>query len=79
MENERVVYTYESQPDNRVRLIASGSMNEELLDALEIYVTLQKKKLQSQKQQETRDMHQQSIPMVDKQPQLIQELPNALE
>jgi len=66
MENERVVYTYESQPDNRVRLIASGSMNEELLDALEIYVTLQKKKLQLQKQQETRDIHQQSIPVVDK-------------
>jgi hypothetical protein len=79
MENERVVYTYESQPDNRVRLIASGSMNEELLDALEIYVTLQKKKLQVQKQQETKYIHQRSISMIDKQPKLIQDPPDSLE
>jgi len=80
MEDERVVYTYESQPENRVRLIVSGAINDELLDALEIYVTLQKRKLQTQKPREIRDIGRQ-LPSntEEQQSQMFQESPHSWE
>ena len=45
MEGERVVFTEESDPPKYVKLIASGEIDETLLDALSSYVTRQRKRL----------------------------------
>ena len=43
--NERVVFTEEESPQQHIRLIAAGEMNEYLLDALEDFVKRQRKRL----------------------------------
>ena len=45
MEGERVVFTEESDPQQYVKLIASGEIDESLLDALSDYVKRQRKRL----------------------------------
>ncbi len=45
MEGERVVFTEESNPQNYLKLIASGDVDETMLEALEDYVKRQKKRL----------------------------------
>ena len=45
MEGERVVFTEESNPKNYLKLIASGDVDETMLEALEDYVKRQKKRL----------------------------------
>lgn len=45
MDGERVVFTEESTPQQYVKLIATGEVDETLLDALEDYVKRQKKRL----------------------------------
>jgi hypothetical protein len=45
MESERVVFTHEIEPSHGVRVMASGTVDNDLLDALEAFITLQKKKL----------------------------------
>lgn len=45
---ERVVFVEESGPDQYLKLVAAGQMDESLLEALEDYVKRQKKRLQSQ-------------------------------
>jgi hypothetical protein len=45
MEGERVVFTEESDPERYVKLIASGELDESLLDALSDYVKRQRKRL----------------------------------
>ena len=45
MEGERVVFTEETNPQNYLKLIASGEVDETMLDALEDYVKRQKKRL----------------------------------
>jgi hypothetical protein len=46
MEGERVVFTEESDPQRYVKLIASGDIDETLLDALSAYVDRQRKRLE---------------------------------
>lgn len=45
MQGERVVFTEEMDPQNYVKLIASGEVDESMLDALQDYVRRQKKRL----------------------------------
>jgi hypothetical protein len=45
MEGERVVFTEESNPQRYVKLVASGEIDETLLDALSDYVKRQRKRL----------------------------------
>jgi hypothetical protein len=45
MDGERVVFTEESNPQQYVKLIVSGDVDEALLDALQDYVKRQKKRL----------------------------------
>jgi len=45
MDGERVVFTEESNPQNYLKLIASGEVDETMLEALEDYVKRQKKRL----------------------------------
>ena len=45
MEGERVVFTEETNPQNYLKLIASGDVDESMLEALEDYVKRQKKRL----------------------------------
>jgi hypothetical protein len=45
MDGERVVFTEESNPQNYVKLIASGDVDATMLEALEDYVKRQKKRL----------------------------------
>lgn len=45
MEGERVVFTEETNPQQYLKLIASGEVDETLLDALQDYVKRQKKRL----------------------------------
>ena len=45
MESERVVFTEENNPQQYVKLVASGDVDEALLDALQDYVKRQKKRL----------------------------------
>jgi hypothetical protein len=45
MDGERVVFTEESNPQNYLKLIASGDVDETMLEALEDYVRRQKKRL----------------------------------
>ena len=51
MEGERVVFTHEIEPAHGVRIVASGDVDESLLDALEVYIQLQKRQLERQRQQ----------------------------
>jgi hypothetical protein len=48
MSGERVVFVEESGPDQYLKLVAAGQMDETLLEALEDYVKRQKKRLQTQ-------------------------------
>ena len=45
MDGERVVFTEESNPQNYLKLIASGDVDGTMLEALEDYVKRQKKRL----------------------------------
>ena len=45
MDGERIVFTGESNPQNYLKLIASGDVDETMLEALEDYVKRQKKRL----------------------------------
>jgi hypothetical protein len=45
MDGERIVFTEETNPQNYLKLIASGDVDETMLDALEDYVKRQKKRL----------------------------------
>jgi hypothetical protein len=45
MEGERIVFTHEMEPAHGVRVLASGDVDESLLDALDLYIKLQKKRL----------------------------------
>lgn len=45
MEGERVVFTEENDPQTYVKLIASGIVDDTLLEALEDYVKRQRKRL----------------------------------
>ncbi len=49
MEGERVVFTEETDPQTYVKLVASGIVDDSLLEALEDYVKRQRKRLQSSK------------------------------
>ena len=46
MDGERVVFVEESGPSQYLKLVASGALDESLLEALEDYVARQKKRLQ---------------------------------
>jgi hypothetical protein len=45
MDGERIVFTEETNPQDYLKLIASGDVDETMLDALEDYVKRQKKRL----------------------------------
>jgi hypothetical protein len=45
MEGERVVFTEETDPQTYVKLVASGAVDDSLLEALEDYVKRQRKRL----------------------------------
>ena len=45
MATERIVFAEESNPLQYVKLVASGDVDESLLDAIEDYVKRQKKRL----------------------------------
>lgn len=45
MEGERIVFTEEGRPDQYLKLIAAGEVDETLLDALTDYVKRQRKRL----------------------------------
>jgi hypothetical protein len=51
MEGERVVFTHEIEPTHGVRILASGEVDDSVLDALELYIQLQKRRLERQRQQ----------------------------
>ncbi len=46
---ERVVFTHEVDPDHIVRLIVSGDVDEEVVDAVEMFIELQRKRLARRK------------------------------
>lgn len=56
MEGERVVFAEENSPDQYLRLVASGQMDEFLLDALSDYVERQRKRLNADKQRRFDEM-----------------------
>ncbi len=45
MDGERIVFTEESGPQNYLKVIASGDVDDTMLEALEDYVKRQKKRL----------------------------------
>jgi glucose/arabinose dehydrogenase len=45
MDGERIVFTEESNPHNYLKLVASGDVDEMMLEALEDYVKRQKRRL----------------------------------
>jgi hypothetical protein len=47
MSGERVVFVEESGPEQYLKLVAAGPMDETLLEALEDYIRRQKKRLQN--------------------------------
>jgi hypothetical protein len=49
MDGERVVFTEETNPTNYVKLVASGDVDDSLLEALEDYVKRQRKRLDPQR------------------------------
>ncbi len=46
MQSKRVVFTEENSPQTYVKLIASGEVDDTLLEALEDYVKRQRKRLE---------------------------------
>jgi hypothetical protein len=52
MDGERVVFTEESNPNTYLKLIASGDVDEMMLEALEDYVKRQKKRLEREGKKE---------------------------
>jgi hypothetical protein len=46
MEGERVIFSHEIEPSHGVRVVASGEVDDSVLDALELYIQLQKKRLE---------------------------------
>jgi hypothetical protein len=46
MAGERIVFAEESDPQNYLKLIASGEVDETMLEALEDFVKRQKKRLE---------------------------------
>ena len=46
MEGERIVFTHEVEPTHGVRVLATGEIDDSVLDALELYIQLQKKRLE---------------------------------
>lgn len=42
---ERVVFTHEVDPEHHVRLVVSGDVDEEVIDAVELFIELQRKRL----------------------------------
>ena len=59
MEGERVVFTEEGTPPNYLKLVASGEIDDSMLEALESYVNRQKKRLGLQPQTTIRAREQQ--------------------
>ena len=53
MDSERIVFTEENNPQQYVKLVASGDVDETLLDAIEDYVKRQKKRLLKAKEPPT--------------------------
>lgn len=49
MDGERVVFTEETDPQNYVKLVASGAVDDSLLEAIEDYVKRQRKRLKASK------------------------------
>ena len=47
-EGERIVFTHELEPSHGVRVLASGDVDATMIDALELYIQLQKKRLERQ-------------------------------
>ena len=45
MEGERIVFTHEIEPTHGVRILASDEIDDSVIDALELYIQLQKKRL----------------------------------
>jgi hypothetical protein len=45
MEGERVVFTHEVEPQHGVRIVASSAVYEDVIEAVEAFITLQRKKL----------------------------------
>ena len=45
MEGERIVFTHEVEPEHGVRIVASGAVDKDLIEAVEAFLTLQRKKL----------------------------------
>jgi ribosome assembly protein YihI (activator of Der GTPase) len=45
MDSERVIFTEETNPQNYLKLVASGEVDGSMLEALEDYVKRQKKRL----------------------------------
>ena len=45
MKGERVIFAHEIDPAHRVRVLASGEVDESLLDALDGYIKLHRKRL----------------------------------
>jgi len=45
MEGERIVFTHEVEPERGVRIVASGAVDEELIDAVEMFLESAKKRL----------------------------------
>jgi hypothetical protein len=45
MEGEPIVFTHEIEPTHGVRILASGEIDDSVIDALELYIQLQKKRL----------------------------------
>jgi hypothetical protein len=43
---ERVVFSHEVEPDHHVRLLVSGDMDQEIIDAVELFIQLQRKRLE---------------------------------
>jgi hypothetical protein len=48
MDGERIVFTEENSPQTYVKLIASGDVDDSLLEALEDYVKRQRKRIQKE-------------------------------
>lgn len=49
MEGERIVFTHEVEPSHGVRILASGEVDDSVIDALELYIQLQKKRLERER------------------------------
>jgi hypothetical protein len=45
MGGERIVFMHEVEPGHGVRIVASGAIDKELIDAVEVFRELQKRRL----------------------------------